>query len=494
MNTNINEKILTHCQEFHLPNYKVEQKSYFSDLVENELKNYEKYLEYEQEGSISSGNKNWLIIDSSNKKHERLSMEIIKLNNWNFRKINILQDISFISQKYGLDEEKLINSMKNDKYFTNIIITSSLSPAEAISKFGNRCMFFIDLNNENLEQNKKRLQILSLIEENNFTIEDEKIIDDLLYLDYYELEKTLTKAFISALNDNSKILKKKYINDLSIETSQYIDELTNLIGLEKAKNTIIEIVNYLQISKKRNDMPVLNMCFFGNPGTGKTTVAKLVGKILSSLRILGNQSTFIEASRETLVKKYIGHSEEVTLKTINSAIGGVLFIDEAYSLSASSDGDKRDFGEEVINVLVNQMDIHKHDICIIFAGYKKEMLEFLNSNPGLESRIPFKIEFEDYKENELFDIFNSFLDNTNFKLEDGSEKILLEHFGKIRKRKNFGNGRYIRNFFERLKIKQANRIINENNNELYLFTIKDIKNTIDSFHEITIEKNKIGFN
>ncbi len=229
-------------------------------------------------------------------------------------------------------------------------------------------------------------------------------------------------------------------------------------------------------------------------GTGKTTVAKLVGKILSSLRILGNQATFVEASRETLVKKYIGHSEETTLKTINSAIGGVLFIDEAYSLSASSDGDKRDFGEEVINVLVNQMDIHKHDICIIFAGYKKEMLEFLNSNPGLESRIPFKIEFEDYNENELFDIFNSFLDNTNFKLESGSEKILLEHFKEIKKKANFGNGRYVRNFFERLKIKQANRIINENNNELYLFTIKDIKNTIDSFQEITIEKNKIGFN
>ena len=237
----------------------------FSDTVEKELKNYKKYLEYEKEGSISSGNKNWLIIDNSNQKYERVTIEIIKLNNWDFRKINIIQDTSFTSMKYGLDEEKLVECMKNDKYFTNIIVVSTISTAEAVSKFGNRCMFFVDLNNENLEKNKKKLQILSMIEENNFTIEDEEIIDDLLYLDDYELEKTLTKAFISALNDNCKILKKKYINDLSIETSHFIDELTDLIGLDKAKNTIIEVINYLQISRKRNDMPVLNMCFFGNP-------------------------------------------------------------------------------------------------------------------------------------------------------------------------------------------------------------------------------------
>ena len=120
------------------------------------------------------------------------------------------------------------------------------------------------------------------------------------------------------------------------------------------------------------------------------------------------------------------------------------------------------------------------------------MIDFLKSNAGLASRIPFKIEFNNYNENELFDILNQFISNTDFKFEEGCKELLLEHFKIMKTRKNFGNGRYVRNFFERLKIKQANRIMNENG-DINLITIKDINNTIDSIKMIHKEEVKIGF-
>ena len=160
-----------------------------------------------------------------------------------------------------------------------------------------------------------------------------------------------------------------------------------------------------------------------NLGTGKTTVAKLVGRILSELKILGHNAPFVETSREQLIGKFIGHTEEKVLETVNNAVGGVLFIDEAYSL-VNCDSNN-DFGYQAINVLVNQLDIHKNDLCVIFAGYKNEMIDFLKSNAGLASRIPFKIEFNNYNENELFDILNHFISNTDFKFEEGCKDLLL---------------------------------------------------------------------
>lgn len=242
--------------------------------------------------------------------------------------------------------------------------------------------------------------------------------------------------------------------------------------------------------KREMTYHVLIWLFQENLGTGKTTVAKLVGRILSELKILGHNAPFVETSREQLIGKFIGHTEEKVLETVNNAIGGVLFIDEAYSL-VNCDSNN-DFGYQAINVLVNQLDIHKNDLCVIFAGYKNEMIDFLKSNAGLASRIPFKIEFNNYNENELFDILNQFISNTDFKFEEGCKELLLEHFKIMKTRKNFGNGRYVRNFFERLKIKQANRIMNENG-DINLITIKDINNTIDSIKMIHKEEVKIGF-
>lgn len=461
----------------------------FSSEELEELNNYKKYIKYRREGLIKTGNKNWLIVDTSKFSSMKLIKEITLLNQFNHYQTNLINDTDFISQKYGFDENKFLSSIKTFGIYSNILVISSSSlSSSALTKYGDLCTFYINYNEINI--NKKQIDVKKYIEDNHFHIEDENLIYRLEQVPSKELDRTLTKAFIKALNDNTNVLKDEYIKDTVNDLETYINELNSLVGLKNAKRTLFEIINYLQVAKKRDDMPVLNMCFLGNPGTGKTTVAKLIGKILSSIHVFNTSAPFVETSREKLVGKFVGHTEEKVLETINNAIGGVLFIDEAYSLISDDD---RDYGAKVIDVLVNQMDIHKHDLCIIFGGYKEEMLEFLKCNSGLDSRIPFKLNFKDYSNEELLELFNNMIKDSNFYLENELEEMLLNHFGEARKYKNFGNARYIRNFIERLKIKQANRLINDNDSDLYSITKEDLENTIKSMKKITSEHTTIGF-
>ncbi len=454
-----------------------------------ELNNYKKYLKYRREGLIKTGNKNWLIVDTSKSASIRLIKEITLLNQFNHYTSNLISDTDYISQKYGFDENKFLSSIKTFPSYSNILVISSSSlSSSALAKYGDLCTFYINYNEINI--NKKQVNVKKYIEDNHFHVEDENLLYRLEQVPQKELDRTLTKAFIKALNDNTNVLKNEYIQDTTSDLETHISELNNLVGLKKAKKTLFEIINYLQIAKKRDDIPVLNMCFLGNAGTGKTTVAKLVGKILSAIHVFNTSAPFISTSREELVGRYIGQTEEKVLETVNNSLGGILFIDEAYSLISD---DSRDYGAKVIDVLVNQMDIHKHDLCVIFAGYKEEMLEFLQMNPGLDSRVPFKINFKDYSNDELFEIFNKMIKDSNFYLEDGLEELLLKHFEEVKKSKNFGNARYVRNFVERLKIKQANRLINDTSNDLYKFTKEDIENTIKSMKKIKSGYRQIGF-
>lgn len=461
----------------------------FTNEELEELNNYKKYIKYRREGLIKSGNKNWLIVDTSKFASMKLIKEITLLNQFNRYQTNLITDTDFISQKYGFDENKFLSSIKTFGLYSNILVISSSSlSSSALAKYGDLCTFYIDYSDVNTK--KRQVNVKKYVEDNHFHIEDENLLYRLNQLPTKELDRTLTKAFIKALNDNSNVLKNEYIQDTVSDLKTYISELNSLIGLKKAKKTLFEIINYLQVAKKRDDIPCLNMCFLGNPGTGKTTVAKLIGKILSAIHVFNSSAPFVSTSREQLVGRYIGQTEEKVLETVKNAVGGVLFIDEAYSLISD---DSRDYGAKVIDVLVNQMDIHKHDLCVIFAGYKEEMLEFLAMNPGLESRVPFKIEFEDYNEYELLDILKNFIKGSKFYLEDGLEELLLKHFEEVKKSKNFGNARYVRNFIERLKIKQANRLINDNNSDLYTITKEDIENTIKSMKKIKSGYRQIGF-
>ena len=180
---------------------------------------------------------------------------------------------------------------------------------------------------------------------------------------------------------NVKILNKE--NNAKIE-------LNELIGLEDIKKQMNKILNYIKLNKERGQMPSLHMCFTGNPGTGKTSIARVIGKIFEQENILSGSGEFLEIHGRDLVGKYVGWTAQKVHDTVEKAIGGVLFIDEAYSLVADRRGS---FEDEAIAPLIKEMEDHRNEICIILAGYTDEMKSLIRLNPGFESRIQFTIDF-----------------------------------------------------------------------------------------------------
>lgn len=232
-------------------------------------------------------------------------------------------------------------------------------------------------------------------------------------------------------------------------------ELEALVGLEVVKKEIKEICAYASISHKRRVLGLkaeelmLNMAFVGNPGTGKTTVARIIGRILKSSGVLtGGQ--LIEVERADLVGEYVGHTAKKTKEVLNRALGGVLFIDEAYSLARGGD---KDFGREALDTLVKALEDHHHELVAIVAGYPKEMSQFLKLNPGLLSRIPIVVEFPDYNEAELMEIALLFVASRDYRLAPGAVEKLRKKLNHLK-----GNGRDVRNILERAMRQQALRL------------------------------------
>lgn len=258
-------------------------------------------------------------------------------------------------------------------------------------------------------------------------------------------------------------------------------ELDNLIGMISIKEIMKEIYAWIYVNKERetvglrNERQVLHMLFKGNPGTGKTTIARVIGKLLFKMEIL-SKGHLIEVERADLVGEYIGHTAQKTRDLVKKASGGILFIDEAYSLGR---GGEKDFGKEAIDTLVKHMEDKAKDFILILAGYSNEMEQFLLLNPGLRSRFPFIIDFPDYTVSELIEISKKMFDEKEYLI---SEEALLQLQDTIRLEKNnnlfkFSNGRFIRNIVEKSIRKQAIRLLSENtfNREALLtITIDDL--------------------
>ncbi|GAB6136857.1 AAA family ATPase [Halanaerobaculum tunisiense] len=244
-----------------------------------------------------------------------------------------------------------------------------------------------------------------------------------------------------------------------------MDRLDNLVGLEKIKRLVKELEAFIKIQQERkkrqlkSDSLVLHMIFKGNPGTGKTTVARILGDLFKELGVL-EEGQLKEVERADLVGEYIGHTAKKTREVIEEAIGGILFIDEAYALAR---GGEKDFGKEAIDTLVKQMEDNKDNLIIILAGYPAEMEQFLNSNPGLTSRFPIQIEFEDYTLDELVEIANLMLQEREYKLTSPAETKLYSLLAQIRQNQGVevGNARTVRNIIEQLIRKQASRLVNQ---------------------------------
>lgn len=253
-------------------------------------------------------------------------------------------------------------------------------------------------------------------------------------------------------------------------------ELDRMIGLSSVKKIMNRIIATFKMNKFysengiRRDKPAMHMVFTGNPGTAKTTTARLVADIFRDERILPS-GQFVEVGRSDLVGEHVGSTAIIVKKKFREAQGGVLFIDEAYSLCDSLKGG---YGEEAINTIVQEMENHREDTVVIFAGYPNEMKAFLDRNPGMASRIAFHVEFEDYTPDELCDIAKLMLDKKNMSITDEALLKLKRTCEKASKNKSYGNGRYVRKLIEEAEMNLASRVsssLNGNVDISYITTI-----------------------
>lgn len=235
-----------------------------------------------------------------------------------------------------------------------------------------------------------------------------------------------------------------------------------LVGLRPVKERIREIASYLVVDKARREAglvatrPVLHMAFYGNPGTGKTTVGLRMATILHRLGYI-RRDHMVVASRDDLVGQYVGHTAPKTKEVLKRAMGGVLFIDEAYSLYRPEN--ERDYGQEAIEILLQVMESERENLVVILAGYKEKMERFFAQNPGLRSRVAHHIEFPDYTLEELVAIGELMLAQQNYVLDEEGRAAFRRYIECRMRLGNFANARSIRNAIDRFKLRQARRLI-----------------------------------
>jgi probable Rubsico expression protein CbbX len=241
-----------------------------------------------------------------------------------------------------------------------------------------------------------------------------------------------------------------------------LDQLDReLVGLVPVKQRIREIAAYLVVSRARAKLglevstPSLHMCFTGNPGTGKTTVAMRMAEILHRLGYI-RKGHMVAVTRDDLVGQYIGHTAPKTKEVLKKAMGGVLFIDEAYYLYRPEN--ERDYGQEAIEILLQVMETQRDDLVVILAGYKDRMETFFKSNPGMSSRIAHHIDFPDYGEDELLAIAEMMVGQMNYRFDEESLGAMRDYIAQRRAQPHFANARSIRNALDRARLRQANRV------------------------------------
>ena len=255
-----------------------------------------------------------------------------------------------------------------------------------------------------------------------------------------------------------KTIKK---TDIKKEKGSAYDELAEMIGLDESKKIIDKALDYYRAQKMfaekgmKTRNPAMHMVFTGNPGTAKTSVARLFAKILRDNKVLSS-GHMVEVGRGDLVGKYVGWTAKTVENKFSQAMGGVLFIDEAYSLVDDRNGS---FGDEAINTIVQEMENRREDLVVIFAGYPKEMEKFLEKNPGLRSRIAFHVPFDDYNADELCDIAKLMAKKDGMTFTDDALDKMHGIFDSVCEREDFGNGRFVRNIIEDARMAQASRLV-----------------------------------
>ncbi|MCP5207255.1 MAG: AAA family ATPase [Hahellaceae bacterium] len=278
---------------------------------------------------------------------------------------------------------------------------------------------------------------------------------------------------------------KHIVKEKNQKVEELVDQLNMLIGLNSVKDEAKSLINLVKIQKIRKVRGLkelelsLHLVLTGNPGTGKTTVARLLGEIYGALGVL-SKGHFIEADRASLVGGYLGQTAIKVKEVVESALGGVLFIDEAYSLQQ---GDDDSYGSEAVATLLKSMEDHRDDLIVIIAGYNVPIQKFLKTNPGFESRFNRFLDFPDYSAAELVQITKNQCESNSYRLSDRAAVIIEKVFAALlkKKTKNFSNARLARNIFEKAVIHQANRLAEDadvSDDELCTIELEDVQKAL----------------
>ena len=364
-------------------------------------------------------------------------------------------------------------------------------------------MAFIELREDFIDSVSAKEFLTSRAKENHVRT-DKKLFADIKD-DHSYLATELQGVFDEWYNQKLKTTVYPQYKEVAVARKETVkakpqgsayDELMEMIGLNEAKQVIKKALNYYKMQKlyeekgvKRNN-PAMHMIFSGNPGTAKTTVARLFARIMRENGLL-SRGHLVEVGRGDLVGRYVGWTAQTVQAKFKEATGGVLFIDEAYSLVDDRDGS---YGDEAINTIVQEMENHRADVVVIFAGYPDKMEGFLAKNPGLRSRIAFHVPFADYNSEELCQIADMISRKNGMKIDKDAYDKLSKAFDIAKSTEDFGNGRYVRNVFEQAKMNQASRLLEKDfeaitTDEITTITADDIV-----IPEVTKpQKRRIGF-
>ncbi len=442
----------------------------------NQNINYFSYMKYGKAGVVS-----FYDIDKAEKLDEIYS------SNHNviaFKKINA---IDFKSQE---DKEKILYRLKerlNENVQKAITILVAPKEEELYSFFSASD----DLKNEfsDFEIVEEKPDIQEIYNEIIDKLKDETDVTEKIQVELLDyISNTYKTSELVYTDYRDKLLKyiifnkqvPTYEKDKSID--EIFEELNELVGLKKVKEALHDLVNLKELKNRaNNELKIkdvnLHMVFLGNPGTGKTTVARMVAEILYNLKYI-KKNKLVEVSSKDLVAEYVGQTAPKTMAVVQKALGGVLFIDEAYSL-ASGNGQANGYNEEAIATLIQAMENYRDNLVVIFAGYTKEMQAFLDTNSGIVSRIGYTLEFEDYTTEELIKIFENMTSKAGFIVEKEAINKLESIINEYRQTKNFGNARFIRNVYEKTIIKHASNI-KENKSKKTLKTITEQDISVDN--------------
>lgn len=398
----------------------------------------------------------------------------------------------------------------NEIYSKNGIIVIKDLPSLLMQDENNKKMFFYNLKNH-LDDKKITIIEGSESDINLFLTYDNDVRMKYFNFKLIETMPTIQEIYNEVMNktivtDENKVKLLDYITDSYKEITDYITyrdnlvsylafnksvpnvrevktmdeifaELDSLVGLDDVKKILRDLVNLISL-KDKSDLKIANvnlhMLFLGNPGTGKTTVARCLSSILYNLGYI-KENKLLEVSSKDLVAEYVGQTAIKTYGVIERALGGVLFIDEAYALSSKNNS----YNDEAIATLIKAMEDNRDNLVVIFAGYTKEMQDFINSNSGIASRIGYTLNFKDYTEDELLEIFKGMVKKAGFKITNEAlykaRNIIREHVND----KNFGNARFVRNMYEKTVTEHATNTKDKKRKDI-LITITDKDINIDN--------------